>query len=92
MTNSLKFSLDSLNSYMGLHVNRGKSIVFDIGRQDLSKYFQDIINIKEGNYPFKYFGLLLVVGALKEIHFNALFDELTIWLNGWKNKILSLGD
>lgn len=75
MATSLKFALDSLASYMGLEVNKDKSIICGT-RNHKNSFFKEIINVMEGSFPFKYFGLPLNRGALKAYHLNVPFDKI----------------
>lgn len=89
---SLKDALDMLHSYLGLAIDRAKSSICFSGKEEGSREFLETLNINKGSFPFKYLGLLLVASGLKSIHFNTLFDKLSVRLAGWKSKLLSLGD
>lgn len=66
IVSSFKQNLDLLASYMGLEINKNKSLIC----------FSKSTFVKHDSFPLKYLGILLVADSLKVVHFNALCGDL----------------
>ncbi|KAG6638041.1 hypothetical protein CIPAW_10G007400 [Carya illinoinensis] len=89
---SMKALIQVLNTYedwSGQVLNKGKTAIFfykHISIPRKSSIFR-ITDFSESSFPFKYLGVLILIGRLKVSNFGDLLRKVKKKIAGWKMKL-----
>nr|GEY69839.1 hypothetical protein [Tanacetum cinerariifolium] len=86
----IKGTIKEFSSYLGLHPNIRKSIIFFGSIRDhLKQEILSIIPFKRGKLPMKYLGVPLLAKCLGIADCKVLIDKVKSKVRDWKDKCLS---
>jgi len=89
---TLKAILFNFEIWSGLSIDFHKSAVIFFAHKELTAYLvTSILNCPIQDFPIKYLGIPIKLGALRKGDWSSPIDSLEKKLEGWKGKLLSLG-
>ena len=84
---------EKYENWSGHMINKDKTSMFFSRKISLARKraLKRMTGFSEGSFPFKYLGVPIVLGRLKQRHLEEMVNKVWKKISGWKMKILSSG-
>ncbi|XP_057951715.1 uncharacterized protein LOC131146240 [Malania oleifera] len=87
---STSFSLSLNGGYHGMRANNMKSNILFAGIKDIElEKIRRVTNFQDGDFPFRYLGILLAASRLNKVHYSPLINRIADLLSGWPKHTIS---